>query len=90
MNETESAPNGESWIGFNARVAAALDRYCDEHAGKTIVAAVHGGIIEASTTTFLGLTPTHGRLLPLTNASITEWVTVPAGSDESTSGTLVK
>jgi broad specificity phosphatase PhoE len=69
-----SAPNGESWIGFNERVAAALDRYCGEHAGKTIVAAVHGGIIEASSTTFLGLTPTHGRLLPLTNASITEWV----------------
>lgn len=69
-----SAPNGESWVGFNERVAAALDRYCNEHAGKTIVAAVHGGIIEASSTTFLGLTPAHGKLLPLANASITEWV----------------
>ncbi|MEA3055254.1 MAG: ribonuclease / adenosylcobalamin/alpha-ribazole phosphatase [Actinomycetota bacterium] len=71
---TPSAPNGESWIGFNERVAAALRRYCDEHANKTIVAAVHGGIIEASTTTFLELSPAHGKLLPLANASITEWV----------------
>jgi probable phosphoglycerate mutase len=71
---TPSAPNGESWVGFNERVAAALDRYCDEHAGRTIVAAVHGGIIEASSTAFLGLPVTHGRLLALTNASITEWV----------------
>lgn len=69
-----SAPNGESWIGFSERVANALKRYVEEHADKVIVAAVHGGVIEASIATFTDLHPTHGQLAPLTNASITEWV----------------
>jgi probable phosphoglycerate mutase len=71
---TPGAPNGESWIGFNERVAGALRRYVEEHAGKVIVAAVHGGVIEASISAFMDLAPTHGKLVPLTNASITEWV----------------
>jgi 2,3-bisphosphoglycerate-dependent phosphoglycerate mutase len=69
-----STPNGESWIGFNERVAIALKRYTEEHAGKVIVAAVHGGVIEASINAFTELPPTHGSFMPLTNTSITEWV----------------
>lgn len=71
---TASAPNGESWQGFNERVTRTVRRYTEEHAGKTIVAAVHGGIIEASVAAFLELPLGHGRLGPLVNASITEWV----------------
>lgn len=71
---TPGAPNGESWIGFNERVANALKRYVEEHTGKVIVAAVHGGVIEASVSAFTDLHPTHGNLGPLTNTSITEWV----------------
>ena len=71
---TPSSPGGESWMGFNERVANALKRYVEEHAGKTIVAAVHGGVIEASISAFMDLPPTHGKLAPLVNASITEWV----------------
>jgi 2,3-bisphosphoglycerate-dependent phosphoglycerate mutase len=71
---TASAPNGESWMAFNERVARTVKRYVEEHAGKTIVAAVHGGIIEASVSAFLELPLAHGKLAPLTNASITEWV----------------
>jgi 2,3-bisphosphoglycerate-dependent phosphoglycerate mutase len=71
---TPSAPNAESWLGFNERVARTLRKYAEEHAGKTIVAAVHGGIIESSVSTFIDVPPTHGHLAPLTNASITEWV----------------
>ena len=71
---TPSAPNGESWIGFSERVANTLKRYVEEHAGKVIVAAVHGGVIEASISAFTDLHPTHGSLGPLINASITEWV----------------
>jgi 2,3-bisphosphoglycerate-dependent phosphoglycerate mutase len=71
---TPSAPNGESWMGFNERVARTLKKYAEEHAGKTIVAAVHGGIIESSVSAFMELPPTHGKLAPLTNTSITEWV----------------
>jgi broad specificity phosphatase PhoE len=69
-----SAPNGESWIGFSERVAAALGRYVETHADKTIVAVVHGGVIEASIAAFTDLHPTHGQLAPLVNTAITEWV----------------
>ena len=68
------APNGESWLDFNERVARTLRKYAEEHEGKTIVAAVHGGIIEASVNAFLDLPLGHGKLSPLVNASITEWV----------------
>ena len=71
---TPSAPNAESWVGFNERVARTLKRYAEEHEGKVIVAAVHGGIIEASVSTFIDLPPTHGHLAALENASITEWI----------------
>lgn len=68
------APNGESWLAFNERVARTLKRYVEEHAEKVIVAAVHGGVIEASISAFMDLPATHGKLVPLTNTSITEWV----------------
>ena len=71
---TPSAPNGESWVGFSERIARALKRYVEQHEGSTIVAAVHGGVVEASVSAFTDLPPTHGALAPVTNASITEWV----------------
>lgn len=71
---TPSAPNGESWVSFNDRIASALKRYVEQHEGSTIVAAVHGGVVEAAVTAFTDLEPTHGSLAPVTNASITEWV----------------
>jgi probable phosphoglycerate mutase len=71
---TPSAPNGESWVGFNERVAGALKRYVEQHEGSTMVAAVHGGVVEASVSAFTDLPPTHGTLAPVINASITEWV----------------
>jgi probable phosphoglycerate mutase len=67
-------PRAETWQQFNERVARTLKRYAEAHVDRTIVAAVHGGIIEGSVNAFLDLHPTHGQLSPLTNASITEWV----------------
>ena len=66
-------PGAESWAQFNERVGTALRRYVEEHADRTIVAAVHGGIISASTSVLLEMPLGHGRLSPLANASITEW-----------------
>src|SRR3954469_21998652 len=68
------APGGESWLAFNERVARTVGTYAEEHEGKTIVAVVHGGVIEAWVTTLMDLHPTHGSLGNLTNASITECV----------------
>jgi probable phosphoglycerate mutase len=70
------APGAESWNVFGVRVARALRRYAEEHADKTIVAAVHGGVIEQSFFAFLG----EGADVPLAhlvNTSITEWVFQP-------------
>lgn len=67
------APGAESWNIFGERVANALRRYAEAHEGRTVVAAVHGGVIEQSFSAFLG----EGAEVPLAhlvNASITEWV----------------
>lgn len=68
------APGGESWLAFNERVARTLKRYAEAHEGQTIVAAVHGGVCEASVNVLLDLPLGHGQLKPLINTSITEWV----------------
>ena len=36
-------PGGESWTGFMARVAGALERLCHDHEGRTVVLVTHGG-----------------------------------------------
>ena len=70
--EVAPAPGMESVRAFTERVSRALKRYAEEHEGKTIVAAVHGGVVESSLTTFFEL---EGRapLGEIVNASITEW-----------------
>ncbi|MEA3019829.1 MAG: ribonuclease / adenosylcobalamin/alpha-ribazole phosphatase [Actinomycetota bacterium] len=72
--DSSPIPGAETWIGFHDRVARTLRKYAEEHEGKTIVAAVHGGICEASVAAFMNLPASHGQLYPLTNTSITEWV----------------
>ena len=68
-----TAPGGESWYGFGERVRAAIEKHADTHAEKTIVAAVHGGIIEQSMFHLLGLDPARNQAGHVTNTSITEW-----------------
>jgi probable phosphoglycerate mutase len=69
------APGGESWPMFVLRVATALDRITREHEGKTIVVVCHGGVIDASFVSLMGLSMVavppiefHTR-----NTSITRW-----------------
>jgi probable phosphoglycerate mutase len=68
-----AAPGGESWYAFAERAATALDRYAQAHAEQTIVAVVHGGIVEQSLFHFLGLDPAANQAGHLLNTSITEW-----------------
>jgi probable phosphoglycerate mutase len=67
------APNAESWLGFADRVARTLERYAEAHADQTIVAAVHGGVVEQSVFHLLGLDPTSNQAGHVANTSITEW-----------------
>jgi probable phosphoglycerate mutase len=70
------APGGEHWVGFVARVSAALARITRDHAGQTIVLVCHGGVIEAAFLYFLGLDAAAGAWAGLfpQNTSITHWV----------------
>jgi probable phosphoglycerate mutase len=70
---TPMAEGGESWVDFMARVSRALAGVVERHEGKTIVAAVHGGVIDGSMVHFLGLPDDAGNVLASTNASISEW-----------------
>ncbi len=69
------APGGESLAEFNVRVGKALALLADEHEGRSVVVACHGGVVVGSMVSFLGL-PAQRPLvveLPVTNTSITEW-----------------
>ncbi len=68
------APGGDSWNSFNARVRSMMDRFANEHTGRTVMAVCHAGVIAASLRVRLGLIePDPGvRLLP-TNTGLTEW-----------------
>jgi probable phosphoglycerate mutase len=80
---TSVSAGGESWVEFQERVSSAIGALVDRHHDKTIVAAVHGGVIDGSMVHFLGLPKDAGHVLQSTNASITEWQHVePAETGE--------
>ena len=64
------APGGERWDEFETRVASAIGRYAEAHAGQTIVAVVHGGVIANSFTALVGSPVLLGDVR---NTSLTEW-----------------
>ena len=64
------APGGERWDEFEGRVASAIGRYAEAHAGQTIVAVVHGGVISNSFTALVGAPVLLGDVR---NTSLTEW-----------------
>lgn len=68
------SPGGESFAQFQVRAATALHQVTTSLAGRTIVVACHGGIIEASMVAFLGLPQSAGSgSMHQPNTSITEW-----------------
>jgi probable phosphoglycerate mutase len=68
------SPGAESWAEFGVRVGTVLRRLAERHAGQTVVVACHGGVVEQSVVTFLGLGH-QGELatFDIANTSITEW-----------------
>ncbi len=69
------SPGGESLAEFNVRVGRALTRLTDEHEGRSVVVACHGGVVIGSMKCFLGLPalPSPSVDLLVTNTSLTEW-----------------
>lgn len=73
------SPGGESFAQFQVRAATALHQVARSLAGRTVVVACHGGIIEASMVAFLGLAPSVGSgATHQPNTSITEWSLDPS------------
>jgi len=67
-----TTPGGESWYGFGERVLRAIEKHTSAYADKTIVAAVHGGIIEQTLYRLLGLDAAKNQVGHVVNTSITE------------------
>jgi probable phosphoglycerate mutase len=70
------SPGGELGAEFQARVARVVGRLVERHAGQTVVAFCHGGVVVAATLQLLGL-PAYGSIAPLALTvdvtGLTEW-----------------
>lgn len=68
------APGGDSWNSFHQRVHAAMTRLAHHHAGRTVVAVCHAGVIMASVRTIFAIPhPGTGALLRPSNTGMTFW-----------------
>lgn len=76
------APGAESWARFSERVGAALSRLADDHAGRTVVVACHGGVVMGSFHALAEVPLVQRFLLRIENTSLTEWERGPSGDDE--------
>lgn len=86
-------PGWESLEEFRFRVGRALYRLANEHAGQTMVLAVHGGIVDVAMSVFLGI-PASRTARPADfytyNASVTEWVRPAPAEDGPAKWRLVR
>jgi probable phosphoglycerate mutase len=80
-----ASPGGESWAGFMARVAGALERVAREHAGRTVVMVTHGGFVDGAFVHFLRLTVESFPPVQFgtRHASITHWQQRPFWSGKT-------
>lgn len=76
----EVFPGGETIAEFHLRVGAAISRTVREHAGRTIVVACHGGVVDAAFRLLLRAVPTGSFELQTLNTSITEFRQAPSGT----------
>lgn len=68
------SPGGETWAGFVARASAALVALALERPGELVVVIAHGGVVDSSMISFLGLPASSGGVrLYAENTSISEW-----------------
>ncbi|HXX89240.1 MAG TPA: histidine phosphatase family protein [Acidimicrobiales bacterium] len=70
---TPLAPGGESWNGFVARAAAALEALARRHRGETVVAVCHAGVVEASLIRFVPAEGGRRLKLRTDHTALTEW-----------------
>ena len=68
---TERPPGGESFEDVVARVSGAMSRITGEHAGRDIVAVVHGGTIRAALAVALGIEPERALGFAVDTCSVT-------------------
>jgi broad specificity phosphatase PhoE len=68
---SERPPGGESFEDVVARVGAAMERVTAEHAGRDIVAVVHGGTIRAALSIALGIEPERALGFSVDTCSVT-------------------
>jgi len=68
---SERPPGGESFEDVVARVAGAIERITAEHAGRDIVAVVHGGTIRAALALALGVEPERTLGFSIDTCSVT-------------------
>ncbi|MHC4550943.1 MAG: histidine phosphatase family protein [Planctomycetota bacterium] len=62
---------GESFARFQARIVAAFERICRDHAGRTVLVVSHGGTLKTLIAHLIGLDPHHiGRLSLRGNSSL--------------------
>lgn len=62
---------GESFSDFQARIVAAYERLCRDHAGETVLLVSHGGTLKTLIAHLIGLPPEHiGRLSLRGNTSL--------------------
>jgi broad specificity phosphatase PhoE len=67
----QAPPGGESFDTLASRVAAAVGRLTDRHAGTDIVAVAHGGPIRAALALALGIEPERALSFAVANCSLT-------------------
>lgn len=72
-------PGGETIAQFHLRVGAAVADAVREHAGKTVVVACHGGVVDATFRQLLRTASTGAFELHTLNTSITEFTAVTSG-----------
>lgn len=68
-------PGGETTAEFHLRVGAAISRTVRAYAGRTIVVACHGGVVNVAFRHLLNMSDTGNFELTTLNASITEFRT---------------
>jgi len=69
-------PGGETVASFHFRVGSAVRRILDQHEGKTVVIACHGGVVDATLRQALKAPAMGAFQVHTTNTSITEMALV--------------
>jgi alpha-ribazole phosphatase len=72
-------PGGESFVALILRVRQAIERLSETHAGRDIVAVVHGGTIRAALAVALDLEPAQAMAVKVDNLSLTRLDRIPGG-----------